>query len=114
MEDEPLIAIDIEDTLAQAGFGEITILRSCHDGLEYLKGVRPDAALLDLTLTDGVCHKVAERLRQMEVPFIVYSGLEADHKQYGEMFRGASWLLKPAQPEELVEAILSLIGSTDQ
>ena len=35
----------------------------------------------------------------------VYSGLEDDHKQYGNAFDGAKWLLKPAPPDGLVAAI---------
>jgi DNA-binding response OmpR family regulator len=111
LEDEPIIALDIEDTLERGGFRDITVLRSCHDALEYLKQTRPDAALLDVHLTDGACNAVAEELQQKAVPFVIYSGVEEDIAQYGEIFGKGRWLLKPALSEDLLAAMLHCIAN---
>jgi DNA-binding response OmpR family regulator len=110
LEDEPIIALDLEDTLSRGGFQDVTVLRSCYDAFGFLKHTRPDAALLDINLVDGMCHEVAELLCQMSVPFVVYSGLEDDQTLQIDMFRGAKWLLKPASPDDLLKAIGVLIG----
>lgn len=110
LEDEPIIALDIEDTLIRGGFSDITLLRSCHEALQHLQSSRPDAALLDLSLIDGVCRAVAERLRELTVPFVIYSGLEADLDAYGKIFGEGKWLLKPSPPEVLLAAMIQTLN----
>ncbi|KQR77554.1 response regulator [Rhizobium sp. Leaf341] len=105
LEDEPLIALDIEDTLERAGFGRITLLHTCRDALHFLAQERPDVALIDVQLQDGVCNEVAEHLAAANVPFVVYSGLEEAAEELGESFRRGRWLLKPASAKDLVEAL---------
>lgn len=112
LEDEPIIALDIEDTLERGGFADIVMLRSCRDALEYLKVARPDAVLLDVHLSDGVCHAVAEVLDRMGIPFVVYSGLEPEIAEYADIFRQSQWLWKPALPEDLLAAVVACVISS--
>ncbi|WP_051371497.1 response regulator [Mesorhizobium loti] len=48
LEDEPLIAIDIEDQLQSAGFNIVKVLSTCAEALEWLQDHSPDIAILDL------------------------------------------------------------------
>ncbi len=41
LENEALIALDLETTLMDAGFQDITVVTSCADGCEYLKRHTP-------------------------------------------------------------------------
>ena len=79
LEDEPLIALDLEYMLGQARFKVIVIAsRAAANG--WLNVHTPAVAIIDIQLKDGVCADVARKLTAREVPFIVCSGaLIADH-----------------------------------
>ena len=106
LEDEPLIAIDIEDTLQSVGFQIAAVLNSCEAATEWLAERSPDVAILDINLKDGSCEVVAEKLVNRGVPFIVHTGtsplgMDGHHS----VFREGHWVGKPASPEDLIAAI---------
>lgn len=105
MEDEPLIALDVEATLAAAGF-DVTTVPSCADALEWLDVCRPDIVIVDIILEDGPCHSVVARLVEDGIPFLVHSG---DHPSMhvGTPFASGTWLSKPVN-----EAAMALVAQT--
>jgi ActR/RegA family two-component response regulator len=54
VEDEVLISLDLETGLRDAGF-TVAAARSCVEATEFLNANRPDAAIVDVQLTDGEC-----------------------------------------------------------
>jgi DNA-binding response OmpR family regulator len=107
LEDEPLIAIDVEDLLHRAGWTDVATFSSCNDADEWLKANTPTLAIVHPHLRDGYCTDTARTLSDRSVPFILYSGsssadLHAD-------FKTGILLPKPADPEKLHAAITSLI-----
>jgi DNA-binding response OmpR family regulator len=107
LEDEPLIAIDVEDLLHSAGWTDVATFSSCNDAHKWLKANTPTLAIVDPQLRDGYCTDVARTLSERSVPFILYSGsstadLHAD-------FKAGILLPKPAGPEKLRAAITSLM-----
>jgi len=110
LEDQPLIALDLEELLTGAGFGNLTLLSSCAEAESWLSTNRPDAAILDIILRDGECTEVARILAARSIPFITHSGnikAEAD-----PVFLLGAWVAKPAQPQSLLSALhISLAAS---
>jgi DNA-binding response OmpR family regulator len=108
LEDEPLIALDLETTLEQAGFEVVTLL-SCADADAWLHDHRPAVAIVDVLLTDGSCHTVVAKLHGMGVPFIVHSGEFAT--EFAEsVFAKGTWMGKPSASEDLVATARHMVG----
>ncbi|RXH25799.1 MULTISPECIES: response regulator [Bradyrhizobium] len=77
VEDEYLIAMELEATLRTAGYRVIGPAPDVSAALELLKAERPDAAILDVNLDGQWVTPVAEVLRASFVPFILTSGYVA-------------------------------------
>ena len=79
VEDDAVIALEIETTLREVGCTPLGPQASIAGALATLKVDRPDAVLLDLGLTDGRATPVAEALAAGGVPFALLTGYaEAD------------------------------------
>ena len=103
LEDEPLIALDVEDALRSTGF-EVVTLSTCQAADRWLVSHTPAVAIVDLELLDGVCHGAAEQLYLRGVPFIIHTGREkTSHDNW--IFHQGHWLSKPAASHAL--ALLS-------
>jgi DNA-binding response OmpR family regulator len=103
LEDEPFIAIDVEDLLHRAGWADVATFSSCNDANEWLKANTPVLAIVDPQLRDGYCTDIAHTLSDRSVPFILYSG-----NSFADLhvdFKAGMLLLKPAEPEKLSAAI---------
>lgn len=103
LEDEPLIAMSVEDDLRAAGFAIATVA-SCEDAHAWLDSNRPDVVVVDIALRDGPSHAVVERLVSNGIPFVVHSGDVAD-ALVGTPFERGIWLSKPSLPEDLIASI---------
>ena len=108
LEDEPLIAIDLEQMLKAAGFQVATVM-SCAEAEEWLAAQKPDIVIVDILLRDGPADKVVERLVDADIPFVVHSG---DHpsQHAGTPFEHGSWISKPASEEDLIGVARTLIS----
>lgn len=102
LEDEPLIAVDLEYTLNTAGHA-VHICSSCSEALTWLERKKPSVALLDVHLKDGPATEVASRLKLMGIPFIVCTG--RDRTGAPDIFLKGSWLSKPCPPELLLKKV---------
>ncbi len=103
LEDEPLIALDIEDMLNRAGYGNLTLLATCVVGHEYLVHNTPSVAIVDICLKDGDCTEVVKILASRNVPIIVASGTSKSDAD--EVFTHGTWIAKPWNPTEFVAAV---------
>lgn len=108
LEDEPLIAMDVEQALENAGFKPVTF-GNCHAAEEWLAVNRPNVAILDITLPDGPCTGIGEVLTARKVPFIVHSGELRGSSHVHDVFRTAPWMGKPAYSPDLVSAARKLL-----
>src|SRR3954469_3956204 len=82
VEDEDIVALDLEDTLRALGCEVLGPAASVAQALALLARERPDAVTLDLNLLDGLAVPVAELLDSMGVPFLAvsaYSARSVDH-----------------------------------
>lgn len=106
LEDEALIGVDLEVTLAGAGFS-VALARSCKDAAAFLADNRPDAAVLDILLADGECTEAARTLVEQGVPFIVHSGLL--RMDSDPVFQRGTLINKPAGTPEIVDVLKRMV-----
>lgn len=108
LEDEPLIAIDVEQLLEAAGF-EVVSMAGSAQAMAWLQTHRPNVAIVDIMLQDGLCHEVANGLSERGVPFIVHSGDSADQHRNTAFSRGA-WVGKPSAPGDLLATLREVMS----
>lgn len=105
VENEPLIAMDVEAMLRAAGFEDVVHVVSSGEALEWLDRFEAGVVILDLIVRDGPTAPVAERLRARGAPFLVYSGLSRAEIDDAAVFDDVIWLSKPCTQSELVNAL---------
>ena len=103
LEDEALIALNLQDDLQDAGYEVAGPFTTCAAALEWLQTETPDTAILDAALKDGPCREVALELSRREVPFLIYSGHQEDRQLLSD-FHPAAWIEKPVLSTVLVQA----------
>ncbi len=112
LEDEALIALNLQDELQDAGHEVAGPFTACSAALDWLRTATPDIAILDATLNDGSCHSVAAELSRRGVPFLIYSGHQDDQQLLAE-FRHITWIEKPVPPAVLVQECQQLLVGCD-
>lgn len=80
VEDDPIIALDFEDTLLGFGVKTVRVAASVAKALDMIADRLPEFALLDVGLIREKSFAVAERLEALKVPFAFVSGYGADTK----------------------------------
>ncbi|MGR3463285.1 response regulator [Limimaricola sp.] len=103
VEDEVLIALDINECLEDAG-AHVLYGRNLRQGLQRLEHAI-DVALLDVSLGHTeTCLPIVEKLRERGVPFVLHSG---DLLRMGETISniGAPVLEKPCDTSEILRAL---------
>ena len=99
VEDEVIVAMLLEDILADAGATVVGPAARVARALEILGSEEVDAALLDLNLAGEVTTLVAEELRRRAIPFAFATGYGAAGLPDG--FSGHAVLQKPFQEHDL-------------
>jgi DNA-binding response OmpR family regulator len=112
LEDEALIALNVQDELQDAGYEVAGPFSTCSAALKWLQTTTPDMAILDTTLKDGPCQEVALELSRREVPFLIYSGYQEDQQLLSD-FQHVTWIEKPVPSEALVQACQQLLVGCD-
>ena len=110
VENEPLIAMDLEGMLHAAGFPAVDHVASVSEALDWLERGAPHLLILDLVMRDGSTGPVARRLRAAGKPFVVYSGHSRREAAHETTFGDAVWLSKPCRPSDLESAITEALG----
>ena len=103
-EDELIVGYDLCDTVSEAGY----IVEGPFDDLSiamlaYQKQ-KPDIAILDVQLGDGIVYPLAEQMMAEDVPVIFHSGQLTPEEVAGR-FPGAQALAKPCPPAEVIHSV---------
>ncbi len=104
VEDEPLIAMDLEDALIEMGLIVLGPAGSVADALDLLqRDPDIDGAFLDMNLRGERATAVADALGALNIPFVVTSG-------YGrgalpEAHRERPFLVKPVKGADVEKAV---------
>lgn len=99
VEDEALVAMLVEDMLADLGCEVIGPAGSVRAALEILGRETPQAAILDVNLGGEPVYPVADALMKAGVPFVLATGY--GEAGVAEAYRGAPVLQKPFELGEL-------------
>ena len=105
VEDEPLIALCIDDIFRAAG-ASTEVARSLAVAQELVEGHNISAAVVDFRLCDGDAAELCEQLKHKHVPFVLHSGYLAPDISCAP----DSVVPKPADPKKLVDAVGHLLG----
>lgn len=114
MEDEFLIAMELDSALRSAGYEVLGPVASVSAALTLLRTARPDVAVLDVNLAGEWITPVAEVLRAMSVPFILASGYGAADLQAEPVLRDAINVGKPSRSAHLLKELRALLASAEK
>jgi DNA-binding response OmpR family regulator len=103
-EDEPLIAVEIRQGFEEEG-AKVIMAQTLSEALLGVEDAALSVAILDHGLADGDSHKVCERMKERNIPFITYSGYDLDEDD-----RGGVHVKKPASMSTLVGAVRGLLA----
>ena len=78
VEDDPIIALDFEDTILGFGVKTVRTAASVAKALAMIDDRAPDFALLDVGLIREKSFAVAERLEALKIPFVFVTGYGAN------------------------------------
>lgn len=106
IEDEPLIALDLEQALISAG-AAVGIAHTAASATRAAHSPAFTAAIVDLRLHGQSVREAVERLSARDLPFLFYSG-------HTETPTAASWpsvpfLMKPLPPAEVVGMLTRIV-----
>ena len=103
VEDDPIIALDFEDTILGFGVKAVRCAGNVAHALMMIAERAPDFALLDVGLARGKSFDVADRLAALNIPFAFVTGYSGDRVDAAY----AHWprLPKPCSSEALLAAL---------
>ncbi len=111
LDDEYLIALDIQQILEAAGAAGVTSVSTAAEALEVLsKDSKFDLAVLDIKLGDaaGNSMTVATLLSEQGTPFVFLTGMRADDIRAGQ-FADVPVVEKPYQAPALIEVVRKVL-----
>lgn len=108
VEDDPIIALDFEDTVLGFGVKTVRTAANVAKALDMIADRPPDFALLDVSLIREKSFAVAERLEALKIPFAFVTGYG-----YGADARlPAAFAAKPRLPKPYsTDALQALLKS---
>lgn len=105
VEDEPMIAMLLEDMLVDLGYDVAGVASSLSQGLELVEREGFDAAIIDLQLGDQDSLPIAARLNQKGIPFAFATGYGA-----ATSTKDAPIISKPYRHDDIGKALLALLS----
>ena len=109
LEDEFLIAMDVEQLCRDHGAQEVVIARDLTEIDDRKVATQFDAAIVDLMLGGTSTLKFAAGLRETGMPFVFASGY-SDADEIRTSFPGVRLVTKPYSGEDLVAAVAAAYG----
>ena len=109
LEDEFLIAMDVEQLCRDYGAGDVVIARDLAEIDRHDVVAQFDAAIVDLMVGGASTRDFASQLRESGVPFVFASGY-SDADEIKASFPGIRLVTKPYSGDDLVEAVAAACG----
>jgi CheY-like chemotaxis protein len=113
LDDEFLIALDIQQILEHAGAAQVVCVASAEEALDLLRSEpRFDIAVLDVKLSgpEGTSLGVASILAGNGTPFVFLTGMRIDDV-HAKLFPGAPVIEKPYDAVALLDAVRRALGA---
>ena len=108
VDDEILIALDIEATLIEAGAQVVALCTTLAEALAGAALQDISIATLDIRLGRDTSEAVATLLAERGIPFIFYSGQSLPDEMQ-KLWPPSLLVAKPAEPRRLVDALAALL-----
>jgi DNA-binding response OmpR family regulator len=109
-EDELIVAVDLCDTVAEAGFE----VEGPHTGISSamlsFQKAKPDLAIIDVSLEGGNVFAFAREMADQDVPIIFHCD-QHPPKEVSAFFPTATTLMKPCPPAEVIKAVNKVLES---
>ena len=112
LEDEPELALALEDALEKQGFEVVGPAHSCEAALELLWTGGADVAILDILIGEGTCEVVANELRLSGIPWAFASDFEA-HELH-DRFPDRPLIKKRSQSDAIAGVIRALLTTPSE
>lgn len=109
VEDEMLVAMDIEAMFLDANWEVIGPVPDVPQALSMLETKSPDAVCLDMNLNGTPSTPIVDALNRLGIPFVVVTGYSTD-KAAGPAYQGAPIVHKPFTAAELLHAVKQAMG----
>jgi CheY-like chemotaxis protein len=109
VEDETLIALEVQAMLEQQGANAVGPAGSPQAALKLIEAEKLDAALVDANLQGKPADEIAAALTRANIPFAFMSGY--GRASLPQAFAKAALLAKPFAPEELISVVSNLVAS---
>lgn len=109
VEDQSLIALDMENTLRKLGAEHINLASNAPEALEMIEISKPNLAILDFNLGDNTSENIAELLLKLKIPFLFTTGY-SDRTLIPEKLRDITIVRKPISDSAIAAAINSVLG----
>jgi DNA-binding response OmpR family regulator len=103
VEDEVLVAMQVEDTLTELGFQVVALVTNLARAVDTARTADVDFAVLDINLSGELSFPVADVLTARGIPFLFVSGYGS--KGLSPEYQHAVRLQKPFRAHDLSQAI---------
>jgi CheY-like chemotaxis protein len=111
VEDDPLLRLDLEDTVLRLGVKSVRSAGNAALALEMIAEREPSLALLDVGLVREKSFAVAERLAALGIPFVFVTGYASG--KVPDAFADRPRLTKPCSTE-MLQAVLRRFGTVSR
>ncbi|MFI0847533.1 response regulator [Mesorhizobium sp. IMUNJ 23232] len=110
MEDEVLLAMQLEDMLVEMGHVVVNIATRVPEAVKLARDADIDFAVLDINVAGTKSFSVADVLRSRCIPFVFATGYGSAGLKEG--YRDAATLQKPYEASDLTEALDRCLASS--
>ncbi|QRY70719.1 GAF domain-containing protein (plasmid) [Ensifer sp. PDNC004] len=111
VEDQMLIALDLEAMLSDEGFSEVSTASSVQQGMAHIERAAPELAILDINLGQTNSFGIAAELMRRGIPFVFATGYGEGADLPPELV-GVSIVRKPYSRSAMVGALSLLWDET--
>ncbi len=112
VEDELLLAMDLEAILQENGFEVCEPVPSVDRALAFLSEDRPDLVTLDMNLAGKTSTPIADKLVAENIPFVLISGYDPQTTK-DAVFEAVPLVRKPFDERHLVDTINSVLRAVE-
>jgi len=106
VEDEPILAIALQDMLEGLGYEVVGPAFRVDPALALAGGAAIDGAILDVNMGDGDSYGIAATLAKRGIPYLFATGYGRDGLEPGH--EGTPVLEKPYREKQVEEALVGL------
>lgn len=100
VEDNVIIAMDVEDMVRGLGAPNVHIANSADDALSAIDTHKIETAILDYHLENGTSEIIADRLVERNIPFVFATGY-SDSTLLPDRFQSCQLLKKPYSANDI-------------